>query len=336
MRQIVIATVAATLAAFAASNRTLAFDQDQNSRNQTQSQSDSQHRDASNHDRQNSQAPDDEETEFRGMEHAALGVLLSERQGHGVRVRDVLPDGPAEEAGLQPGDRITKINGKTTKSYSDVIRQVNRLQPGQSVTIAVERNGQEKDVRARTASREQVYGHGQHFSGERGQYKDQGRNRDNWQNDRGQNQTASRRQQSRWSYRGQDEDRGVLGVDLDHERGAAVIRDVRPGSPAQEAGLRRGDEIVEVDGQHVRDSEDVMHDLQGREPGDRVTLVVYRNGHERNVQARLISAQELDQHDGDQQQNRDSRQTERQDNDRNQSQNDRRRADQQDNDQQRD
>jgi C-terminal processing protease CtpA/Prc len=363
MRHIVFATALGAVVAATFSARALADDQDQRGRqqdSQKQSQPDSQNRDASN---RNQNDADEDDTEFRGMEHAALGVLLSERQGRGVRIRDVLPDGPADQAGLRPGDRITKLNGKPTNSYYDVIRQVNKLQPGQHATIAIQRNGEDKEIHVTAATREHVYGHGQQFSGERsqsqrernGQNQDQshyqnqysnrqqqgGHNRDsyndNWQDDQGRNQVANRRQQNRWSYRGHDQNRGVLGIDLDHQRDAAVIREVRPGSPAQSAGLRRGDEIVAVDGQRVRDSEDVMNDLQGREAGERVTLVVHRNGQQRSVQARLISAQQLEEQQGrDRDQHRDARQSDGQDdnrsNDRNQD--DRRTAAQQDSDEQ--
>src|SRR5688572_15917276 len=98
-----------------------------NRRDQSQSQDDSER----NRNQQNEEpSADDDELEYRGMEHAALGVMLGERTGQGVRIRDLLSGSPAERAGLRVGDRIQKIDDKQMKSYGDVIRFVNRVKPG--------------------------------------------------------------------------------------------------------------------------------------------------------------------------------------------------------------
>ncbi len=75
----------------------------------------------------------------------------------------------------------------------------------------------------------------------------------------------------------------------------AVVREVRPGSPAARAGLRQGttlngsdgDVIVSVDGQPVRRPEDVSRAIQGREPGDRVPVTVVRDGDRVTVEIEL-------------------------------------------------
>lgn len=50
----------------------------------------------------------------------------------------------AREAGLESGDRITKINGKTIETFSDIISEV-VSRPDEDIKITVERNGEEKD-----------------------------------------------------------------------------------------------------------------------------------------------------------------------------------------------
>src|SRR3954447_11936367 len=105
----------------------------QSNNQQTQEQQRTQDQQRTQQQQSSQQATeDDDETEYRGMEHASLGVMLSERSGRGVRIRDLLPGSPAQRAGLRPGDRITKLADKPVNSYADVIRFINRAQPGQT------------------------------------------------------------------------------------------------------------------------------------------------------------------------------------------------------------
>jgi len=69
----------------------------------------------------------------------------------------------------------------------------------------------------------------------------------------------------------------VLGRDNDTH--ALYVRDVPPGMGAERAGLLPGDEIVMIDGLHVRDlsSADVRARLRG-EVGSAVELTVVRGG----------------------------------------------------------
>lgn len=96
--------------------------------------------------------------------------------------------------------------------------------------------------------------------------------------------------------------RGLLGVVTESVAGEAGPRqrilDVVPGSPAAEAGLRRGDVVITVDGAPA--TEQVMR--APRNPGDRVVLRVRRGEEERDytvvaaersVQAHTITARML-------------------------------------------
>src|SRR6202140_5845921 len=59
-----------------------------------------------------------------------------------VRVNDVITGRPAEKAGLQPGDLITAIDGKSTKGLTtDDDAKLLRGKEGTVVRIPVERNG---------------------------------------------------------------------------------------------------------------------------------------------------------------------------------------------------
>jgi serine protease Do len=58
----------------------------------------------------------------------------------------------------------------------------------------------------------------------------------------------------------------------------AEVEEVRPGSPAADAGVKTKDEIVRIDGETVHDGIDYYVHLLGSQPGDKVKLAVKRGG----------------------------------------------------------
>jgi regulator of sigma E protease len=56
-------------------------------------------------------------------------------------IGQVLPDSPAEKAGLQSGDKITHINQVTVKNWKQMVSYV-RLHPDETINVTVERKGQ--------------------------------------------------------------------------------------------------------------------------------------------------------------------------------------------------
>jgi len=136
--------------------------QQSNNQNSDGPNRDAQNQNAQSRDDQNgdsnSSDADDDETEYRGLEHAALGAMFSDRAGQGVWIRDVMPNSPAQRAGLRVGDRIVKIDSTPTDTYRDVIRVVNRAQPGQSAKITIDRRGANRVIPVTFASHEQIFG----------------------------------------------------------------------------------------------------------------------------------------------------------------------------------
>ncbi|MCG2916570.1 PDZ domain-containing protein, partial [Escherichia coli] len=55
---------------------------------------------------------------------------------------DVLQNGPAAQAGVKVNDKIIKANDEQINSVSHLINYVALQQPGSSITLEVERNGQ--------------------------------------------------------------------------------------------------------------------------------------------------------------------------------------------------
>ncbi len=101
---------------------------------------------------------------------------------------------------------------------------------------------------------------------------------------------ASQEAQLRGGYLGvlvQDVTRELqIARDLPGTRGALINR-VEPNGPAAEFGIRRGDVILEVDGDQVEDSADLMRQMRNLEPGERVKVVVFRDGAEETFRVRL-------------------------------------------------
>jgi len=66
----------------------------------------------------------------------------------GALVQGVQAGLPAEKAGIEAGDIITKVQGKTVDRYSDLPRLVGMVKPGDKVQLQVFHDGKYKDVTA--------------------------------------------------------------------------------------------------------------------------------------------------------------------------------------------
>ncbi|WP_275006095.1 trypsin-like peptidase domain-containing protein [Promicromonospora iranensis] len=85
-----------------------------------------------------------------------IGVLLDPSyQGEGVQVSKepqqgtpaVTPDGPADRAGLEPGDVILSIDGRPVSVADELIVAIRAKAPGDPVTLQVRSDGDEREVR---------------------------------------------------------------------------------------------------------------------------------------------------------------------------------------------
>lgn len=194
------------------------------------------------------------------------GVMTIRMAHPGARIIEVLPDSPADQAGLEGGDVITAVDGEEVdpaKSLADLIAQ---YEPGDRVTLEVIRPGEEE-------SREVTVELGEHPEEEGKAYLGV--------------QYAPAPRIERFEgrpmpfFRPHREVRPFEGDQLfifpgDKVEQGAVVRGVTDDSPAQAAGLQRGDIITQVEGEEVDDPKALVEAVEERQPGDELSLTVYR------------------------------------------------------------
>ena len=68
-----------------------------------------------------------------------------------AQLGQILPDGPAARAGLQPGDRVLSIDGHAVKDWNDLVAQISP-HPGGTISLTFARNGATHTVQVEVAS----------------------------------------------------------------------------------------------------------------------------------------------------------------------------------------
>lgn len=83
----------------------------------------------------------------------------------------------------------------------------------------------------------------------------------------------------------------LFGIVADYEnpeQSGVRVAGVQPGSPAERCGVQPGDLIVRFAGADVQSLGDIHSALRGRRPGDRIHVVLLRDGQTRSVEATLV------------------------------------------------
>ncbi len=87
------------------------------------------------------------------VKHPFVGVELNGNSPGGAQVTTIRIGSPAEQAGLQPKDVITQINGNPVASTEAFIATVDNFAPGQTITLTIKRGGQTQHVKLRLGTR---------------------------------------------------------------------------------------------------------------------------------------------------------------------------------------
>ncbi|MCK9294602.1 MAG: DegQ family serine endoprotease [Desulfobulbaceae bacterium] len=171
----------------------------------------------------------------------------------GALVGEVSPGGPAEKAGILPGDIIVEYKGKEITQMNMLPAMVAQTPVGETVNVALFRNGKKKNVSVTVAKLEEDEA------------------------------TAETGQES------------VLGLTVQQltpelaqslkikDKEGIIVANVEPGSAAEEAGLRPGDLILEVNRQEVKNMEEYNKALANLDKKESILLLVKRDTHTRFV-----------------------------------------------------
>jgi serine protease Do len=76
---------------------------------------------------------------------------------NGVLVQEVQPGGPADRAGLKPGDIIVTIDGRPVKDGDDLVNEIASRKPGSTIRIGFMRDGKPQDTTITIGDRDKVF-----------------------------------------------------------------------------------------------------------------------------------------------------------------------------------
>ncbi len=76
---------------------------------------------------------------------------------NGVLVQLVQPGGPADKAGLKPGDIITSIDGRMVKDGDDLVNDIAGRRPGSTARLGYLRDGKQSDATVTIGDRDKVF-----------------------------------------------------------------------------------------------------------------------------------------------------------------------------------
>ena len=199
------------------------------------------------------------------VHHGYMGIGISDvtpenakffhvENNEGAVVTQVEDGSPAAKAGLKIGDVITELNGQKVSDASQLQIEVGQKEPGSSIRLGVLRDGKTIDVPV--------------------MLEEMG-SRDHEGKEVGSNSNGK----PRWGLGLTDmtpELREQLQASGDVH--GAVVEQVQPGSAADNAGLERGNVIVEVDRHPVQTAADVQKALAAVPKGQDVLVLVWSNG----------------------------------------------------------
>jgi serine protease Do len=168
---------------------------------------------------------------------------------NGVIVGDVVPDSPAEKAGLKRGDIVKSLNGKAVDNAHSLSRAVAAMGPDSTANLEIIRDGKTKEIKVTIGTMPEEVAEQKHGS---------------------KGETA-------WGITVQNltpELAQKFGLD-DNETGV-VITELQPGSAAAEARLTAGDVIKEVNRQKIQNVRDYRQAVQKMKKGETLLLLVKR------------------------------------------------------------
>ncbi len=201
---------------------------------------------------------------------------------YGAYIDDIVDDSPAEEAGLESDDVVIAFNGEKVTDSDDLTDFVKGGKRGDKVTLSIIRDGKEKEIEV-TLGKSWSYG-----TPKVGVYNDHDFDFDFDRFDDVMDHYDDALEMyvdcNSGGYIGvyltslSDPLREYFGVD----KGLGVlVNGIEEDSPAEKAGLKAGDVIIEADGEEIEDSGDLQEVISEFDEGDKVKIKVIRNKSEK-------------------------------------------------------
>ena len=176
----------------------------------------------------------------------AIAESLGLDEARGALVANVLKDAPADRDGVKVGDVIIEFDGRKVNESNDLPTIVARTPVGKKVKVKVVREGKELvlSVAIGELKEEEV--------------------------------VASVEKEENLGLTVQRVTPQIAeSLGLDRAEGA-VVTSVEPGGPGDEAGFRRGDVILEIDRNRIRDLRDFRNEIAKIKKGKGLLLLVRR------------------------------------------------------------
>lgn len=199
-----------------------------------------------------------------GTSEKGFFPLQSSKLMRGATIIKVIPDSPAEDAGIDEGDIIISVDGKVVGLEENLSELISTYQPGDRVTIEIKKSRQdleeiEIELGEHPEEANKAYLGIEYIPVEISMG--------------GETQPFNHNQRH---FRFMPFDK-LAPFELPEgvEKGV-IIRDVQSDSPAEEAGLREGDIITAIDGQALEKPNDLITTIKDLDPGDKITLTIFR------------------------------------------------------------
>jgi serine protease Do len=178
-------------------------------------------------------------------------------ESHGVLITDVLADSPAKRAKMERGDVILVYDGHTVANPTQFRNLVAQTAVGKKVHIKLLRNGKERDMELAIGE--------QPLSMTRSSGDSEG---EELRSDGAFAGVEVRELTSDLARR----------FSLSRDKGGVLVVHLAEGSPAEDAGLRAGDVIVEINRKPIAGLKDYTKVTGGLSPKDSALALVLRSG----------------------------------------------------------
>ncbi len=186
----------------------------------------------------------------------SIAKAMGLKEARGALVGDVSPGSPASKGGIEKGDIILEVAGKPIDDKSDVALKIAETRPGTTLNIKLYRDGKELDASVAI-----------------GELKDE---------HQGEAGFKSGGSASLIGVEVEDLTPQIARqLDLSPTTRGVVVVSVEAGSPAADAGLRRGDVIMEVDRKSVSTVSEyrrAVREAEAESGGKPILLLINRDG----------------------------------------------------------